>query len=832
MPMKSFLYLCVLWLTIAAHPARSAGMLPQSWVRVNQAGYLPRSIKVAVFLSLSADGDDRFVVRDVRSGAEAFSGTGDRVNAARWGMATAARLDFSALETPGRYVVECGGSRSPEFSVGGEVYDGAADFLLRYMRQQRCGYNPYLQAECHRHDGYIVDLPGREGERIDVRGGWHDASDYLQYLPTSANATFQMLFAWRQNPDTTIFRDGYDAKGLPGRNGIPDILDEARWGLEWLARMNPDSVTIFNQIADDRDHAGMRLPSLDSVDYGWGRGTGRPVYFVTGRPQGPRYKNRTSGVASSAGKLASAFALGAEIFDAVDPAFASQLREKADPVFRFGERCPGNTQTICVVSPYFYEEDNYTDDMELAAAVRYAQDADPQWLRRADYWGSLEAVTPWMELGRARHYQYYPFVNLGHSLLARSGDRAVREKYAGFMRQGLERIVRRAADEDDPFLNGIPFIWCSNNLVAAALTQARLYHGATGDTTFLRMEAALRDWLFGCNPWGTSMICGYPDGADYPARAHSAYVRFMNDIPYGGLVDGPISRLLYETLRGIHLVYGDDYAPFQSGAAVYHDDPGDYSSNEPTMDGTASLCFYLSGLEKDGRLQPGPDDRTDATGAVVRRGCSRKAIRLIFSADSTFEGATRILNTLKRERIKGSFFLTGNCLRMAEHAPAIRRIVDEGHYLGGHSDRHLLYASWGDRRPLVTADSLIRDLEANRCALSAFGVSPSQSPYFLPPYEHCTADNVRWLAACGAQAVNLTPGSVTAADYTTPDMPNYKSSAELIDRLFALEREQGLDGYILLIHPGTSERRADKLYRHLGRIISRLRQRGYAFERF
>ena len=140
---------------------------------------------------------------------------------------------------------------------------------------------------------------------------------------------------------------------------------------------------------------------------------------------------------------------------------------------------------------------------------------------------------------------------------------------------------------------------CSNNLVVAALTQARCYYNATKDSTYLEMEAALRDWLFGCNPWGTSMICGLPAGGDYPQLPHSSITYLLNETTYGGLIDGPVDKTIYNNLRGIHLLKKDEYAPFQNGKAVYHDDMGDYSSNEPTMDGTASLSFYLSSLEKE-----------------------------------------------------------------------------------------------------------------------------------------------------------------------------------------------------------------------------------------
>jgi hypothetical protein len=381
-------------------------------------------------------------------------------------------------------------------------------------------------------------------------------------------------------------------------------LDEAHWGLDWMIRMNPDSALMFNQIADDRDHANFRNPAHDKVDYGYGAGTGRPVYPVTGKPQGLReHKNRSTGVSSSAAKYASAFALGANIFQSIDPAFAGVLKEKTAPAYGYAEAIPGNNQTACTVSPYFYEEDNWVDDMELAAATQYALSHEDNWLKKADYWGQLEEVTPWMELGRARHYQFYPFINLGHYYLAQSENPVIKEKYANYMKKGLESLKKRAAEYDDPFLNGVPFIWCSNNLITAAVTQALLYQEVSGDDAFLEMEAALRDWLLGCNPWGTSMIIGYPAHGDYPSRTHSFISEMLKDIPSGGLIDGPIYKHIYEALHGIHLEYEDSYAPFQFGAAVYHDDPGDYSSNEPTMDGTASLSYFLSAMQKKGMAQ-------------------------------------------------------------------------------------------------------------------------------------------------------------------------------------------------------------------------------------
>ena len=588
--MKRF-FLAVLFLVFS-----TAIVQAKTVIRVNQLGYLPNSVKVAVLLSDEQLDVKTFQIVATDTGTVVFEGVPELANASIWGKQTALRLRLTSVEKSGTYVLRAAGVESPIIRVGNDVYKGSADFILKYMRQQRCGFNPYLIAECHQHDGIIVDHPTRTGEKIDVTGGWHDASDYLQYTMTSANATYQMLFAYRANP--VAYGDEYGADGLPGANGVPDILDEARWGLEWLAKMNPAKNEMYNQIADDRDHRdGYRLPSEDKTDYGHGKE--RPVYFVTGKPQGlGKHINRTTGVASTAAKFSSAFALGAEMFRKTDPAFAEMLTTRALDAWEFAKGDPGVCQTACLASPYFYEEDNYIDDMELAAATFAMYAGRNEFLKDAKYWGELEQVTPWMELHRARHYQFYPFVNLGHALLARSDDPALAAQFTGYLRQGLEQLRKWAGD--DPFPMGVPFIWCSNNLVTAAATQARLYREITGDEAFVELEAALIDWLFGCNPWGTSMICGLPEEGDSPMLPHSAYTFLRKETTFGGLVDGPVYRSIYDTLLGIHLFNPDPYANYQAGKAVYHDDIGDYSTNEPTMDGTASLSFLLSSLENEG----------------------------------------------------------------------------------------------------------------------------------------------------------------------------------------------------------------------------------------
>ena len=229
-----------------------------------------------------------------------------------------------------------------------------------------------------------------------------------------------------------------------------------------------------------------------------------------------------------------------------------------------------------------------------------------------------------------------------------------------------------------------------------------------------------------------------------------------------------------------------------------------------------------------------PPSEKDGEGATVRIGADRKVIHLIFSADDTFEGAQPILQTLDKNSVKASFFLTGNCLREDKFHFIIREIIRKGHFVGGHSDKHLLYAPWENRQTsLVTPDSLIADFRQNMKELEKFGVDISQVRYYLPPYEYYNREHVNLIeSTMGQTVINFTSGLRTAADYTTPDMHNYISSQALIDQLFEFEEKNGLNGAIVLIHPGTQDSRTDKLYLRLDEIIKHLKTKGYIFERF
>ncbi|MBS1682455.1 MAG: glycoside hydrolase family 9 protein [Bacteroidetes bacterium] len=790
---------------------------PAAWIRINLLGYRPDNSKVAVWCSATNQTVETFAILDAATQQVIYTGKAGQSFGAYGPFTQTYRLDFSIFKKAGRFVVQAGGATSPEFAIGEHVYDGAADFCLRYMLQQRTGFNPFLKDSCHTQDGYVLygkKANLKDSTHFDVVGGWHDASDYLQYATTSANATYHLLAAYRDFPN--VFADHQLANGLDGKNGRADVLDEANWGLDWLLKMHPEEHIMFNQIADDRDHISMRIPRMDSA---YGRGYERPVYFIDGeKQQRGKFLNNTTGTSSTAAKFSSAFALGAKIFSSFDSTFSKKLRIKSSTAYRYALKKPGVTQTVSVRSPYIYAEENWVDDLELAAASN-------QLLTEAVTYAHQEPVTPWLGADTASHYQWYPFVNIGHYELAAQLKGNDRDTIINYYKRGIDNVSVKAAK--NAFGRGVPFIWCSNNLTTSFALQCYWYRQLTGDDRYKKLEQANVDWLLGCNPWGTSMVFGLPAQGDTPVDPHSAFTHLKNYPIDGGLVDGPVYTSIYKKLIGIKLNDADEYAPFQSDLAVYHDDYGDYSTNEPTMDGTASLIYLMAAKQGEPRAA-----LTTEHGAITRGDETKKQIAVVFTGDEYFEGLSAITKTLASHNVKAGFFLTGRMYENKNARSAIKKLVAEGHYLGPHSDKHILYNDWKNRnKTLVSKDSLMKDLDNNYKKMEEFGIHHNQK-FFIPPYEWWNNEVATWCTERAVRLLSFTPGIPTNADYTYPEMgTSYKSSNTILTKLFEKESGENINGAILLLHIGTDPRRKDKLYNKLSDLIEGLKAKGYQFKR-
>jgi len=821
-----------------------------AWIRINQLGYLPNAAKKAVLLSESDQDIKQFSIHDALTNEEmvvlnSVVSTGEFQS-----FKSTYILDFSKFKQEGAFYIKANLIYSPTIYINKNVYLGSADFLLNYIRQQRCGNNIEFKTDNHPMEAYETtgndqkssDLRpseltnftasksnSRKSSRkptrfieleapklVDVVGGWHDNANFIQNGSTAANSVYQMLFAYQMNP--TAFADKFDAKGNEVSNGIPDVLDEAKWGLDWLLKMYPEKQLMYHQIGDNIQTETSNISFDERVNSSTAQENGRPVYIATGKPQGLSVQNHSNGIASIAGKYSSAFALGSQMLAKFYPVFADSLKTKATNAYELGKIYPGVCQSVPYKSGVFYEEDNWSDDVELAAAQLYQLTYDPNYLKEAARFGRMEPVSPWMCSDTTAHYQWYPFINFGHFLFLNVENPRFQKEFQENLLSGIRRMSSYASA--NPFYVGVPLVMNSNNLVVALASQCRLYRTLTNDSSFVDMEAGLTDWLFGRNPWGKSMILGLPKNGNIISATIT-----------GGLVSGPVHKNLYSHLQGVNLSKDDPYARFQSDWAVFHDDNSDFVTNVPTFDGTASLSYLLSCKQSEGVPGKLIDKNEYEFGAVTRTDTTKKQISLVFAGHQFNDGHKIIRNTLKKLNIKASFFFTGDFYRSAKNKPIIDGLIAENHYLGGNSDKYLQYSSFRNRDSMLVNKTLfINDLKANYKAMERFGIVKNQAPFFLPPHEWHNDSIGNWCREVGVKLINCTSGLLSNFDTSTPEMrDNYYPTTEIYKRILETDSKEGLNGSILLFHIGSDSRRKDKFYTQLNALLVELSKRGYDF---
>lgn len=207
---------------------------------------------------------------------------------------------------------------------------------------------------------------------------------------------------------------------------------------------------------------------------------------------------------------------------------------------------------------------------------------------------------------------------------------------------------------------------------------------------------------------------------------------------------------------------------------------------------------------------------------------------IVFTGDEFGDGGEFISKTLQQENAKASFFLTGRFYRNPAFRKIIQQLKVDGNYLGSHSNEHLLYCDWSKRDSLLVSKSQFKnDLQKSYDELKRFGVSKTSAHFFLPPYEWYNDSIAAWTKEMNLQLVNFTLGTLSNADYTTPDEKNYRSSETVYQSIINYEQKHssGLNGFILLMHIGTDAKRTDKFYNRLPDLIQYLKSKGYELVR-
>ncbi|MCM4166858.1 hypothetical protein KCTC52924_01713 [Arenibacter antarcticus] len=251
------------------------------------------------------------------------------------------------------------------------------------------------------------------------------------------------------------------------------------------------------------------------------------------------------------------------------------------------------------------------------------------------------------------------------------------------------------------------------------------------------------------------------------------------------------------------------------------------------MERIGVICWLLFLLAIQSKAQEiSAEHYTSIHRALVRGDSTQKNISLVFTGDQFADGGSYLHQLLKKEKISASFFFTGNFYRNPKFNRLIKKLVRNGHYLGAHSNKHLLYCDWTQRDSLlVTQEEFSVDLLENYWEMAKYGIERKDAPYFLPPYEWYNNTIATWTQELGFTLVNMTHGTLSHADYTTPNHNNYRSSKIILESIIDYEERncRGLNGFLLLVHIGTDPARTDKFYHYLPSLIAHLKNKGYQF---
>ncbi|MFH1037346.1 MAG: glycoside hydrolase family 9 protein [PVC group bacterium] len=560
------------------------GQAAPRYLRTNQRGYLPGDTKVAIAFSDDDLSALSYRLIDSATGETAFGPQGMGADAGSYcAFSHNYRLDFSAFTGCGTYQAELndGSAESYYFLISPNAYEGTQEEILEYLRSQRCGYNPFLDATCHTHpesatdgDAWKVDA----GAFADMSGGWHDAGDYIKFLLTVSNVLDLMLFTYRENRGK--FADDYRADGTPDSNGIPDILDEARYGLDWVLKLKAVPGRLYYQAGGEEDHSsGWRLPQNDNTNYGYSGY--RPAYQGIG--------------ANIAGRSAAAFAMAYLIWknDLGDDAYAAACWSAATELYSLAW---SNLTARDSYPSWFYDETFFYDDLELAGVEMYKASGDFNYLSDAVYCSSLAGSSwGWFDWGNIQslaHYELYPHA-----------DYSTQSQLQLYLRQDLESNLNQALT--NPFRVSTIYDWGSAAVMTGTVVMCDFYRKLfPQDTTYAALHDEVRDYLLGKNQWGVSWVVG--QGDNYARDPHSQVSDITGIDIHGTCIEGPMAQSTWDGM-GISLKDPDEYAAFQSGAAVYHDDVNDWATNEPTIwQASLTLCMLSNLAPPTPNMTPTP----------------------------------------------------------------------------------------------------------------------------------------------------------------------------------------------------------------------------------
>ena len=517
-------------------------------IMTDQVGYQPDETKTAVFRDVTnetnfsvVNADSGQVVYTGELSAPTFYSSADENN---W------TGDFSAVTEAGTYYITCGGlDQSYSFTIGNNVYDSLLDDSVKMLYLQRCGTevkdSTFGHAACHDTLATVYHT----NEKIDVSGGWHDAGDYGRYVVPGAKSVADLLIAYDANPK--LFSDSI---GIPeSGNGVPDVLDEVRYELEWMLKMQDSQTGGVHHKVSCENFPGYVMPETETDEL-----------IVT--------PVSTTATADFCASMAMAY----EYYQKFDKDFAEKCLNAAKNAWAFLQKNPNfifsNPSDITTGD---YGDTSDIDERYWAAAQMWRATGEDTY-RTALESMRVQNGMDWMEVG-----DYGNIAILTMDGVDTNSDLYTRAKTSILK----EADQMKGLSQSNPYgVSVSKYNWGSNMGVATSGMILNLAYQMTEDSTYLDTSRSNLHYLLGNNAMGECFVTGY--GTVSPEHPHHRPSMAKNQAMKGMLVGGVNSGLEDSAAKA--------YCANSPSAKCYVDHWESYSTNEITIYWNSPLTCLLA----------------------------------------------------------------------------------------------------------------------------------------------------------------------------------------------------------------------------------------------
>lgn len=548
------------------------------YLRYNHVGYNPSRKKTIVVMAEKEIAGQSWELKTVGKNSDGKTVLSGKFNASISGKSDHAPMSFNyivdltSVTTEGTYSFITKDAVAAEIIVKKNVYNWIVEEPLHWMRAARCGSKDCVdRGPCHFGDTACA-VARREGihnnkwkmdesnKMADCSGGWHDAGDYLKFSLTIGYATYFILRAYEVNPD--IF-----TKKL-SKTDLVDVLDEAKWGLEFLMKCMPDTNEFIIMVGGLDDHnVGLRLPQNDELD-------GKRPWFSALSP-------------TQMGYAAASLAVGSGVFEKLGKtADAKRYRDMAEKIFRRAASTdavvPAWFTDTVDINP-FYGDETKNDNLELAAAELYRLTKDEKY---------LVAAKDFSDKARSAGWRAWETVNMPAHMCLLENYSVVKND----LRVDLDEFLGNSKKRGNIWGLPLKYVWGGLYSYIGIAAAAMEFQMRTNGRQYESMALNMLDYTLGTNNWGICFVASEKIKYTIKHPFSQIYTLQSQFFPVGAISEGPGEKRDWDENK--HLFAFDPSAQpthkFNTDKCVFYDHQKDYMCMETTIAGVADGIYMLA----------------------------------------------------------------------------------------------------------------------------------------------------------------------------------------------------------------------------------------------